>query len=321
VQFRLGSIPIRIRGPFLFMAIVLGASEQRPDLIAIWVAIVLVSVLVHELGHALVGRMFGLAPQIELHGMGGTTSWIDGRDVGHARGIAISLAGPFAGFGLAALLYLSRRLGLEPHGTHAEFAFSRALAINLIWGVFNLAPMLPLDGGNVLRGFLNLVTNGRGEKPARLVSILMGALAIAYAVSVRELWLGALGAFFTWANIQAYRQADTRAADAPLAQAIDKAYLALERHDGAEAIELLRPVIVPQTSEELRSIALRIYSYALLIEGSWDELLPMLERNAGLIGLEEMSRYAKTARELGRTHEADRIDALVPRPRPANDFA
>lgn len=303
------------------MAIVLGASEQRPDFIALWVAIVLVSVLVHELGHALVGRLFGLTPQIELHGMGGTTSWIDGRDVGHARGIAISLAGPFAGFALAALLYLSRRLGFHPAGVHAQFALDRAFAINVIWGIFNLAPMLPLDGGNVLRGFLNLVTNGRGEKPARIVSILVGVLAIAYAASVRELWLGALGAFFTWANVQAYRQADTRAADAPLAQAIDKAYLALERHDGAEAIELLRPVLVPQASEELRSIALRIYSYALLIEGSSDDLLPILERNAALIGLEEMSRYAKTARELGRTHEADRIDALVPRPRAANDFA
>jgi stage IV sporulation protein FB len=321
VQFRLGSIPIRIRWPFLFMAAVLGASQERPDLVAIWVAIVFVSVLVHELGHALVGRMFGLVPQIELHGMGGTTSWIEGRDVGHARGIAISVAGPFAGFALAGLIYLSQRLGFQPHGLHAVFAFRSALYVNFIWGVFNLAPMLPLDGGNVLRGFLNLVTGGRGEKPARVISILIGLAAIAYALSVREVWLGALGAFFTWANVQAYRQADTRAADAPLAQAIDKAYVALERHDGAEAIELLRPVIVPQTSEELRAIALRIYSYALLIEGLWDELLPMLERNASLIGLEEMSRYAKTARELGRTHEADRIEALVPRPRPANDFA
>ena len=60
------------------MAVVLGARLQRPDLIAIWVAIVFISVLVHELGHALVGRMFGLDPQIELHGMGGTTSWVNG---------------------------------------------------------------------------------------------------------------------------------------------------------------------------------------------------------------------------------------------------
>jgi Zn-dependent protease len=320
VQFRLGSIPIRIRGLFLFMAVVLGARLQRPDLIAIWVAIVLVSVLAHELGHALVGRMFGLEPQIELHGMGGTTSWVNGRDIGHARGIAVSLAGPFAGFAIAAVLYASERLGFRPHQPLALIALELAFQINFWWGIFNLAPMLPLDGGNVMRGALNLLTKGRGEKPARVISVLMGGILIAYAALTGQLWLGALGAFFTWANVQAYRQADTRSADVPLAAAIEKAYVALERHDGEQAIALLRPVIVPQTSEDLRAIGLRVYTYALLIEGMWDELMPMLEKNAALIGVEELARYATTARELGRIDEADRIGALVPRPRPANDF-
>jgi hypothetical protein len=265
--------------------------------------------------------MFGLAPQIELHGMGGTTSWINGRDVGHARGIAISLAGPFAGFALGALIYLVGHYGFPPHAdSRAAFAYRQALFVNVGWGVFNLVPLLPLDGGNVLRGVLNVVTKGKGEKPARIVSIVVGVLILALAAYFRQLWLGALGAFFTWANLQAYRQVDTRVVDAPLAQAIEKAYIALEHHDGQQAIELLRPVLVPQTSPELRAIALRVYAYALLIEGNWAELLPMLEVSASLIGAEEMSRYAKTARELGRTEEGDRIAALVPGPRPANDF-
>jgi Zn-dependent protease len=321
VLIRLGSIPVRIRFPFLFMAAVLGAGYERPDFVALWVVIVFVSVLVHELGHALVGRMFGLTPQIELHGMGGTTSWIEPREVGHARGIAISLAGPFAGFALAAAIVLAKRLGFHPEGTYAVFLRDKALQINVIWGIFNLAPLLPLDGGNVMRGALNLVTKGRGEKPARAISMVMGGLLIAFAVFTRAIWLGALGVFFTWANLQAYRQVDTRSADVPLAQAIEKAYAALEHHDGAQAIALLRPVIVPQTSMELRAIGLRVYSYALLIEGMWSELLPMLEKNAALIGAEELTRYATTARELGRASEAARIDALVPRPRAANDFS
>ncbi len=317
---RFGNIPVRVRGLFLVMASVLGMRLERPELIAIWVAIVFVSVLVHELGHAFVGRLFGLTPQIELHGMGGTTSWVEPRDVGHARGIAISLAGPFAGFAVAGLLFASGRLGFHPQHPLARMAFQQAFQINFYWGIFNLAPLLPLDGGNVLRGTLNLLTRGRGEKPARIVSILMGAVLLAFAALTGAIWLGALGAFFTWANVQAYRQADTRAADAPLAAAVQKAYAALERHDGEQAIALLRPVLVPHTSEDLRAIALRVYSYALLIEGMWDELLTVLEKNAALIGPEELSRYARTARELGRVAEADQIAALVPRPRAANDF-
>ncbi len=317
MQFRLGSIPVRIRGQFLFLALVLGARLERPDLIAVWVAVVLVSVLVHELGHALMGRVFGLTPHIELHGMGGTTSWLDAdpganrRDIGAARSIAISLAGPCAGFLLAGVIFLAMRLGFEPNNLHARAALSFGTEVNLYWGFFNLAPMLPLDGGNVVRGALNLATKGRGEKPARLVSVASGVLLIAYAAYRRELWLGGLGAFFTWSNIQAYRDIDARAVDVPLAQAVQKAYAALERHDGAEAMELLKPVIVPQASARLRAIALRVYAYALLIEGMWGELLLILEQNTVLIGAEEMARYAKTARQLGRHPEADAIDRLV----------
>ncbi len=320
VTLRLGSIPVRIRGLFLIMAGVLGMSLGAPERVAIWIAIVFVSVLVHELGHAFVGRLFGLAPQIELHGMGGTTSWIEPRDVGPARGIAISLAGPFAGFAMAALLFAAARLGFHPEHPLLSGAFDQAIQINLYWGIFNLAPLLPLDGGNVLRGALNLVTKGRGEKPARIVSILMGGVLLAFAALVGAVWLGALGAFFTWANVQAYRQADTRAADAPLAAAVQQAYLALEHHDGERAIAVLEPVLVPNTSDDLRAVALRVYSYALLIEGRWNELLPVLEKNAALIGPEELSRYSRTARELDRVSEADRIADLVPRPRAANDF-
>ena len=320
LTIRLGSIPVRIRGLFLVMAGVLGMSQGGPDVVAIWIAVVFVSVLVHELGHALVGRMFGLAPQIELHAMGGTTSWIEPRDIGAARGIAISLAGPFAGFVIALLLFACGQLGFHPQHPLLRRAFEQAFQVNLYWGIFNLAPLMPLDGGNVLRGALNLLTKGRGEKPARIVSILMGGVLLAFAALVGAVWLGALGAFFTWANVQAYRQADTRAADAPLAAAVQQAYLALEHHDGERAIALLEPVLVPNTSEDLRAMALRVYSYALLIEGRWNELLPLLEKNAALIGPEELSRYSRTARELDRVVEAERIAALVPRPRAANDF-
>ena len=97
------------------------------------------------------GRRFGLEPQIELHGMGGTTSWVNGRDIGHARGIAISLAGPFAGFVIAAVLFACERAGLRPHNPLAQLALDLGFQVNFAWGIFNLAPMLPLDGGNVMR--------------------------------------------------------------------------------------------------------------------------------------------------------------------------
>ena len=330
LQFRLGSVPVIVRPQFffliLFLALMSNADGQHaPQLALVWGVVAFVSVLVHELGHALMGRAFGLEPIIQLNGFGGLTSWANPRDVGNARSMLISLAGPCAGFGLAALLVIARKLGLQPHSETLAYALKTSILVNFIWGVYNLAPMLPLDGGNVMRSFLNIVTKGEGEKPARIVSIIVGGVFLAVAFMLGQLWLGFLAAFFTWANITAYRQIDVMRADVPLAKALEEAQRAVEHDDGAAAIEVLRPVIVPQASIDLRVQALRLYCYALMLEGQWAELVPTLQHNAALIGQEEIRRYAFTAFELGHKAEAQHIGSLLSRiaplaPKPANDF-
>jgi membrane-associated protease RseP (regulator of RpoE activity) len=102
------------------MTLLLGANERNPAKLAIWVVVVAVSVLVHELGHALMGRAFGLTPRIELHGMGGTTSFTAATEeraregLGTGRAIAISLAGPFAGFAFGAVVIGAQLAGFRP---------------------------------------------------------------------------------------------------------------------------------------------------------------------------------------------------------------
>ena len=329
--FRLGSIPVIIRPAFIFLVIFLAlmsnadGQHKAPQLVMVWGVIAFVSVLVHELGHALVGRRFGLEPQIQLNGFGGLTTWANPKDVGNSRSILISLAGPFAGFALAGLLFGARKLGLGPQSEMLSYAIHQAILVNVVWGVYNLVPMLPLDGGNVMRSFLHILTKGEGEKPSRIVSVIVGGMLLVAAVAIGQLWLGMLAAFFTWANITAYRQVDALKANIPLAKALEEAQNAVEHDDGAKAIEVLRPVIVPQASVELRVAALRLFCYALLLEGQWAELIPTLQHNAVLIGQEEIRRYAFTAFELGHKAEAHTIGSLLNRiapiaPRPANDF-
>lgn len=321
MTFRIGSIPVRVRAWFWVVAAVIASRFQDPKLMAIAAAIVFVSVLVHELGHALVGRSFGLAPQIELHMMGGTTSWMKGNNLGHLRQLAISAAGPFAGFLLAAGSYAY--LGYVPGERHPfgadprMFAFELAIVVNVYWGIINLLPLMPLDGGNMMRSVLMLITRDRGEKPARVISIVFAGALLLYAAvgSARpDYWLGAIAGMFVWMNVQAFKTADQRAVDGPLVFAIDKAYAALDKEDGATAVAALRPVLSPQASPELRQLALRLFAYGLLLQDEWGELLPLLDRERAIIGPEELARYAKTARELGKAEEADRIDAIAAQP-------
>lgn len=323
MQFRLGSIPVRVRFPFVVLALVFSSMKgSEPKTIAIGVGMIFLAVLVHELGHALVGKAFGLTPQIELHGLGGATSWASPpeKPLGSGRSILVSLAGPFAGFAFYGIAIALSRVAFDPKHPIADLVLFWIRLACVGWGIANLVPMLPLDGGNVMRAVLDLLTKGRGEKPARVISIGVAGLVLMFAGATKNLWIGFAAALFTFWNMQALRQTDTRAADLPLAEAIAKAHLALEKHDGEEAISLIEAALSEKATPDLLAVALRALAYAHLIEGHWDKLLLLLQAQRELIGNEELERHARTARELGKHDEANRIEALIPRARPANDF-
>jgi Zn-dependent protease len=215
LSFRIAGIPVQIVPSFFLTAVLLGGAGGG-DLrqAAAWVAVVFVSVLAHELGHATVGRLFGLQPAIQIHAMGGTTSWSTGRRVSVVRRIAISLAGPAAGFGLAAIVVALARstAGRVFDSDLGMYTYGSLLWVNVGWGLLNLLPILPLDGGNVLYQVLNAATHGRGEKPTRIVSLLFGVLGAGAALATWQPFAALLAASFVWLNFQALRAAaDVRA--------------------------------------------------------------------------------------------------------------
>jgi Zn-dependent protease len=272
LSFRLGKIPVRITPSFLVMAVVLGlyglAGAGGPERVVAWIAIVFVSVLLHELGHATVGLAFGLEPRIDLHGMGGTTSWSGGRPLSRARRILISLAGPGAGFVLAAIVYFGLP-GVFPPTPLGGFVYDNVLSVNFFWGVANLVPMLPLDGGNVMTQLLDALTGGRGERPARYVSIVVAALAApaAFFLWNGNWWAALLALSFIGANVQGLRDLDAREHDAPKRVALQQAYDALHARDGERVVALARPVALSARTAPLRAEALQLLAWGFLLEG------------------------------------------------------
>jgi len=209
-------IPFRVDPSFLMMSVLLGLGDMNePALLVTWVAVVFVSVLLHELGHALAGRAFGMTPSILLYGMGGLTYWTEGRPIGALRSIAVSLAGPFTGFLFGGLVYAAavEGAGIAPgaKGGMAGLVLWDLLWVNVGWGVLNLLPILPLDGGNVLKGVIDLVTRGRGETPARAVSLLLAAFVGLFCLRYGQPWGGVLAIFFAYSNgSELYKSWQTR---------------------------------------------------------------------------------------------------------------
>jgi Zn-dependent protease len=147
--FRLGTLlgfPIRVHLSFLaLLAVVLVFLGGVPGVLS--VLVVAASVLLHELGHALVARHLGVpVAEIGLHFFGGAAQMV-GTPRRRGDEIAIAAAGPAVSFALAGVC-----IGVAFLTGWQLFAF--AGTANLVLGLFNLVPAFPSDGGRILRAWL-----------------------------------------------------------------------------------------------------------------------------------------------------------------------
>ena len=144
------------------------------------------SVLAHELGHAMMARRLGISTRsIHLHLLGGTAAISENPD-SPADEIMIAAAGPVVSLGLAALGFAaSGILGLTSSMTLTSLSgvFSFFGAVNLMLGLFNLIPALPMDGGRIFRGFLarkmrHTKATQLAAKVARVIAVGLGLVGI-----------------------------------------------------------------------------------------------------------------------------------------------
>jgi stage IV sporulation protein FB len=186
LNFRLFGFPIRVHPFFWLGAGLFGATLLQGDMPALWflwIAIVFVSILVHELGHAIAYRCFGCNASIVLYAFGGLA--ISNYVVhGRFRRIIVALAGPLAGFILAGVVYGSNKLtnwGSE-RGEIALFLYRQLWFVNFAWGIVNLLPVFPLDGSQVSREICEWNWRGRGQRIALQISIAVAIAVIVYSV-------------------------------------------------------------------------------------------------------------------------------------------
>jgi Zn-dependent protease len=204
LRFRLGSIPVNVHPAFFLVAVFLGIGGNDLAVLASWIGVVFVSVLLHELGHAAAGRAFGLSPQIDLHGMGGTTSWTAvGRPLSSGQRIVVSLAGPVAGLAVGGGVFALAAARVIPATAGWSRVVSEMLFVNVGWGVLNLLPMLPLDGGNVMRQALGAVLHERADRVACIVSIVVAAVCAPLAFLYYSTWAALMAAYFAVMNVRA----------------------------------------------------------------------------------------------------------------------
>ncbi|TWT77730.1 Peptidase family M50 [Posidoniimonas polymericola] len=224
LHFRLFGFPVRVH-PFFWLICLLLSGGGEPRSVLIWIVAVFASIVVHELGHAFAQRHYGGRSRIVLYGMGGLAIGEGVRDTPW-RQVLISLAGPFAGFLLATLLYLL----LVATGVPAEVRFTplprvvvaqidslfanellrNLFYINIMWGILNLAPIYPLDGGRVSRELFTMwLPPHRGVIASLWVSVLcavaLGGYLFTLGGGLWSLLLFGMLAYNNYQMLQAYQ--------------------------------------------------------------------------------------------------------------------
>lgn len=209
--FSLLGIPVSV-SPWHFALLAMIFYAWFKQSVPLGVGVVIVasfSVLMHEMGHALVARHFHLRPAISLISFGGVTHH---QPTGRPRDqFLVTAAGPATNFLLAVVLTI-----VAPDGD-AMLAqiLHTGVWINVIWGVFNLAPVWPLDGGILtLVALRKFMPHGdRADRAVHWLGIVVSGLGVLWALSTGSMLmmfiLGMTG-FDNWRMLQALGQSPVR---------------------------------------------------------------------------------------------------------------
>lgn len=182
LRFRLFGVGVRVHPMFwVFTAILKWSSFTHGGFpyLALWVGCVFVSVLLHELGHVLVGRAFGSHGSIVLYTFGGLAVGSNALPRRWQR-VAVLAAGPLVQLVLWIVVVAAAPAVLRqvpPDWRHLTVeALSYLDVINLFWALFNLLPIWPLDGGQISREFFEGAMGYRGTQAALWLSVAVAGL-------------------------------------------------------------------------------------------------------------------------------------------------
>jgi len=264
LQFPVGPFPVIVEPSFWILSVIMGWSD-RPEEVASWVAICFVSILVHELGHALVSRAFGATTWIRLYSFGGLC--YSDRRHSKWRDIAVSVAGPAAGFCLGGAVLLVSQFN-PPDNPFGRYCLLQAMWVNFGWGALNLLPVLPLDGGHVMANLL-------GEERKRLAIWVSAGVACAAAVAAL-VWLKDeyVALLMGWLGLMSLSDASPKVRKPRPGAARDEkngvalGWTALGRGQEQEAIRLGRGALHAAENAHATAAARDLLAWATLAEGN-----------------------------------------------------
>ena len=210
IRFTLFGVQVSIHPTLWLTLAILGRAYMVSNLVELMSALLFiiaafVVLLMHEMGHALVGRRLGGgAPSVYLAWLGGDCTNETAR-LTRMQGVVMTAAGPLTSlavglvtclilclyvgdFGLASVLSVGFAFGVMPaevlmaYPPLAMFFFFYLIEVSFWWTILNMLPIFPLDGGQIMQGLM------KSRVQMHAISLTV-AIVLSLAFAVLGLWL------------------------------------------------------------------------------------------------------------------------------------
>lgn len=179
-------------------------TPQELTLLALFVLAGFISILVHELGHALTGKAFGAPTQITLMAFGGFAAF-PVNAFNRKQDFMVTAAGPLVQ-ALLGLIFLMVLMFLpEPPPLFKAFLYYLTV-ISIFWAVINLVPVYPLDGGRLVSAICGPSRKVLAIKISMVSAAVLAVLGLVFKIGILfPIFLGFM-AYQNWKDLQQYRR-------------------------------------------------------------------------------------------------------------------
>lgn len=185
---------LRVSPLFFLTAFLIGFLGTQNFLYSfLWMVAIFISILFHEMGHALMAISFSQSVLIQLGPFGGATIPF-GPKMKLSQEFIMVLMGPVFGFLLLIIsgLLLVKKVSVDPN---FQIFCEAMIQINLVWTVVNLLPVLPMDGGQLVRIILEGIFGFKGRKYACIIGLGI-SLILGFGLIVFKLIFPSIFFFF-----------------------------------------------------------------------------------------------------------------------------
>src|SRR5262249_856251 len=155
---------------------------------------------------------------------GGMTYWPASRDITPSKSILVSAAGPGAGILLGGAVLLAGLAIPSQRGSLAAVMVQDLLWVNFGWGILNLLPIRPLDGGGIAFSLEQLITGSKKGTFTLVGSLVLASAAALWALSAGQYWLLLLTGLMVLSNGQQLVVELKSRLDRPLRRQVDEAW-------------------------------------------------------------------------------------------------